>query len=54
MTNSPNPLLGMRKLGQSPWCDQLRRRLLESGRLETLIAQGIVGDRAHQLTAGAS
>ncbi len=43
MTAIPNPLIRLRELGQSPWCDQLSRQLLESGELRRLIANGIVG-----------
>src|ERR1700682_2188108 len=39
-----NPMLQLRRYGQSPWCDQLRRQMLASGQLQELIAeQGIVG-----------
>jgi transaldolase len=39
-----NPLLQLREAGQSPWCDQLSRELLESGQLARLISeQGITG-----------
>ncbi|MER3404924.1 MAG: transaldolase, partial [Chloroflexota bacterium] len=43
MTRSSNPLLELRRLGQSPWCDQLSRQLLESGELERLVDLGVVG-----------
>jgi len=34
----------LRELGQSPWCDQLSRELLESGRLARLVSEdGITG-----------
>jgi transaldolase len=39
-----NPMLKLRDLGQSPWCDQLSRQMLVSGQLADLISkQGIVG-----------
>ncbi len=44
VTRSQNPLLELRAWGQSPWCDQLSRRLLSSGQLGNLVSrQGIVG-----------
>ncbi|MHB8587410.1 MAG: transaldolase [Candidatus Dormibacteraceae bacterium] len=44
MTVSNNPIVQLRELGQSPWCDQLSRELLESGRLARMIQeQGITG-----------
>jgi transaldolase len=39
-----NPLIRLREVGQSPWCDQLSRELLESGQLARLVsAYGITG-----------
>ena len=38
-----NPLTDLRTLGQSPWCDQLGRQLLESGDLARLVAAGVTG-----------
>ncbi|MHB8613128.1 MAG: transaldolase [Candidatus Dormibacteraceae bacterium] len=44
MTASSNPLLQLRELGQSPWCDQLSREMLESGQLARMVQhQGITG-----------
>src|ERR1700694_4497320 len=41
---STNPMLQLSRFGQSPWCDQLSRQMLDSGQLQALIAeQGIVG-----------
>ena len=33
----------MLERGQSPWYDNLSRKLIESGELETFIEEGIVG-----------
>ena len=38
-----NPLTDLRTLGQSPWCDQLGRQLLESGDLARLVGAGVTG-----------
>jgi transaldolase len=39
-----NPLIRLRELGQSPWCDQLSRELLESGQLARMVNEdGITG-----------
>ncbi|HEY8952244.1 MAG TPA: transaldolase, partial [Candidatus Dormibacteraeota bacterium] len=44
MTVSNSPLIQLRELGQSPWCDQLSRELLESGQLARLVRElGITG-----------
>ena len=44
MNFSTNPMLQLSRFGQSPWCDQLSRQMLDSGQLQALIAeQGIVG-----------
>ena len=44
MTVSNSPLIQLREMGQSPWCDQLSRELLESGRLARMVmVQGITG-----------
>lgn len=44
MSASKNPLMLLREMGQSPWCDQLSREQLESGRLARLVSeQGITG-----------
>ena len=41
---SPPSFQAMKALGQSPWCDQLSRQLLESGELARLVREdGIVG-----------
>jgi transaldolase len=39
MTVSDNPLLQLRELGQSPWCDQPSREMLESGQLARMVRQ---------------
>jgi transaldolase len=39
-----NPLIRLREAGQSPWCDQLSRELLESGQLARMVNEdGITG-----------
>jgi transaldolase/glucose-6-phosphate isomerase len=39
-----NPLVQLRECGQSPWYDYIRRELITSGQLETLIDQdGLMG-----------
>src|ERR1700730_16714008 len=39
-----DPMLLLRAMGQSPWCDQLSREMLTSGRLARLVReQGIGG-----------
>jgi transaldolase len=43
MTKPRNPLRQLRDLGQSPWCDQLSRQMLESGQLRELIFSGVMG-----------
>ena len=44
MTVSNSPLIQLRELGQSPWCDQISRELLESGQLARLVRElGITG-----------
>jgi len=44
VTVSNSPLIQLRELGQSPWCDQLSRELLESGQLARLVRElGITG-----------
>ena len=44
MTVSNSPLIQLREMGQSPWCDQLSRELLESGQLARMVReQGITG-----------
>jgi transaldolase len=44
MTVSDRPLIQLREMGQSPWCDQLSRELLESGQLARMVReQGITG-----------
>lgn len=44
MTVSNSPLIQLHELGQSPWCDQLSRELLESGQLARMIQdEGITG-----------
>src|ERR1700682_2205497 len=44
MTVSNDPIVQIRELGQSPWCDHLSRELLESGQLARMVrAQWITG-----------
>jgi len=44
MTVSDRPLIQLREMGQSPWCDQLSREMLESGQLARMVReQGITG-----------
>jgi transaldolase len=44
MTVSDRPLIQLREMGQSPWCDQLSREMLESGRLARMVREeGITG-----------
>jgi transaldolase len=44
VTVSNSPLIQLRELGQSPWCDQISRELLESGQLARLVRElGITG-----------
>jgi transaldolase len=44
MTVSDRPLIQLHELGQSPWCDQLSRELLESGQLARMVREhGITG-----------
>ena len=44
MTVSNSPLIQLRELGQSPWCDQISRELLESGQIARLVRElGITG-----------
>jgi transaldolase len=39
-----SPLIQLREVGQSPWCDQLSRELLESGQLARMVSlDGITG-----------
>jgi len=38
-----NTLQSLYDLGQSVWCDNLSRRMIDSGELQRLIDQGIVG-----------
>jgi transaldolase len=39
-----NPLVQLRECGQSPWYDYIRRGLITSGQLQTLIEQdGLMG-----------
>ena len=40
---SVNPLIAVQQLGQSIWMDFIKRSLIESGELESLVAGGIVG-----------
>jgi transaldolase/glucose-6-phosphate isomerase len=40
---SANPLTAVQQLGQSIWMDYIKRSLIESGELESLVAGGIVG-----------
>src|SRR5258708_23383558 len=40
----PNPLLGLRRLGESVWLDDISRRMLRDGSLARLIeADGLAG-----------
>jgi transaldolase len=43
MTTSLNRLEQLRELGQSPWYDNIDRRLIDSGELKGLFDRGIVG-----------
>ncbi len=41
---APNPLLELRKLGESAWLDDISRGMLEDGSLQCLIAEdGVAG-----------
>jgi transaldolase len=51
MTASTSPLIQLRELGQSSWCDHLSRELLESGQLARMVhGWGITGVTSNPTT----